>query len=121
MKKILTVLVTISSLSSYAFINCKTNDLAADGSPLFSVNIYETTPIMALISDRRVSKSSKSYLCQKSTLTNDGDKLSTYDCVGGGFGEKLNIAVFINETNLLANYIEENENNDLENLLCEIF
>jgi hypothetical protein len=121
MKSLLAILTLVASVNTFAFTSCSTTQLTSSGLPAFSVNIYHTDKIQALITDRRVSNIPKAYICQKSSMTNDGSQLSAYSCLGGGYNQEAEIAIFVNETALLANYQDaSNEDNDLEDLKCEI-
>ena len=121
MKSLLTVLALVLSVNSYAFTSCSTPEVTSRGLPVFSVNIYHTDKIQALVTDRRISMIPKAYLCEKSSISNDGDLLEAYSCLGGGFNEEKAIAIYVNETALLANFNDlEDESNDIENLNCEI-
>lgn len=120
-KLLLTISIFAASINTYAFTSCSTEDVTSLGLPSFSINIYHTDKIKALITDRKISNLPKAYLCQKSSMTNDGEQLVAYSCLGGGFNEEKAIAIFVNETALLASYQDaENEDNDVENLRCEI-
>ena len=121
MKILLTILAVITSINTYAFTSCSTQKVTSQRLPVFTVNIHHTNKIQALITDRRISNLPKSYICHKSLLTHNGDRLAGYSCFGGGYNEEKSIAIFVNETTMRANYQDaHNENNDLENLRCII-
>ncbi len=120
MKKVLVAMVFMFSVNSFAFTSCK-SEAGENGSSVFSVSFYHTDSVRALVIDKRVSRFPLSYICEKTTMVNDDETLVAYACLGGGFNEESYVAFFVNETTLLANYQDsQNEENDLENLSCEI-
>lgn len=115
MKSLIIALLLSVSANASAFTACEN----AEGS--FSVSIYETNPAEVLVLDKSVSVVPLAYLCEKSTLTNDGDKLAVYGCVGGGMNEDKKIAVYVNESKGVASVQDlDNDGNDRSNLKCEI-
>lgn len=115
MKHLVIAILLSVTANANAFTGCEN----ADGS--FTVGIYETSPVKVLIMDKNVSVAPLAYLCSKSTLTNNGDKLAAYGCTGGGMGDDKKIAVYVNESKGIANFQDlDNEDNDKSNLACEI-
>lgn len=118
---LLTLAAVLFSANTFAFTSCESKEVSGNR-PLFTISVYETEQIKALVIDQRISKLPLSFLCQKATLTHDGDKLAAYECLGGGFGQEIPMALYVNETELKANYLFGNEEQDLdfEDLDCSI-
>lgn len=116
MKKLILILAVIASAKSNAFIECR-NDNST-----FSIFIYESNPLNALIVDSEVSSATPlSYLCNNKKSMNRNNLLSTFTCVGGGMGEENKIEIKVNESKEIANYIDfSNLNRKKINLKCDI-
>ena len=80
---------------------------------------------LALATDLRISRLPLAFICEKSTMENDGQVFSSYLCLGGGYNEEKDMALAMNETTSEANYFFDNtdqdEEYDLEGLKCETF
>lgn len=121
MKILTTLILMAAAVNSFAMTSCNSELKDPRGLPVFSVNIFHTDKVQALVIDLRESVIPKSYICQMTTTVNDDNVLAAYACEGGAMGESKEIGLFVNETELRANYVDaEDENNDLEDLSCEI-
>ena len=115
MKYLLMASMFVLSAKAMAYTTCASSDEA------FKLFITESKLVQLLVLDKSVSPAPLSYVCEKSSMTDNQEQLAAYACLGGGFGEEKPVAVYVNESQGLANFQDlSDESKDKSDLNCEI-
>lgn len=109
------------STNSFAFLNCESNERTKDNkAPLFVVDIVEQREISITVTDNRIVTMNPEdnvvdYTCEKS----DEQDLVKYSCKTIGTTNETYMWIFLDKAAMVANYVDQIDGLEYENLNCE--